>query len=168
MQDGFGRKIDYLRISVTSLLTEYADHLAAHGMRRINVSMDTLDPARFSEITRGADVNIVLNGIKAAKKAGIQVKINMVAVRDFNEADLLPMAEYCAENGHDLTIIESMPLGDVGADRKLAHISADEFLVPLRDHYAISPIPHRSSMSICAPRFARMASLPLTNCFNRL
>ncbi|MEH6662085.1 MAG: GTP 3',8-cyclase MoaA [Parasphingorhabdus sp.] len=128
-----------------SLLTEYADHLAAHGVRRINVSMDTLDPARFSEITRGADVNVVLDGIRAAREAGIRVKINMVAVRDFNEDDLLPMAEYCAEHDHDLTIIESMPLGDVGADRKLAHISADEFLVPLKDHYSILPIPHRSS-----------------------
>ncbi|CAO1652351.1 GTP 3',8-cyclase MoaA [Parasphingorhabdus sp. NYA22] len=128
-----------------SLLTEYADHLAAHGVRRINVSMDTLDPERFSEITRGADVSVVLDGIKAAKEAGIRVKINMVAVRDFNEADLLPVAEYCAEHGHDLTIIESMPLGDVGADRKLAHISADEFLVPLRDRYSILPIAHRSS-----------------------
>ncbi|MEH6715972.1 GTP 3',8-cyclase MoaA [Parasphingorhabdus flavimaris] len=128
-----------------SLLTEYADHLAAHGLRRINVSMDTLDPDRFSEITRGADVNVVLDGIESAKSAGIRVKINMVAVRDFNEADLLPMVEYCAKNGHDLTIIESMPLGDVGADRKLAHISADEFLAPLRDHYSIAPIAHRSA-----------------------
>jgi len=114
-------------------------------MRRINVSMDTLDPDRFSEITRGADVNVVLAGIEAAQSAGIQVKINMVALRDFNEADLLPMAEYCAKHGHDLTIIETMPMGDVGADRKLAHISADEFMTPLSDHYTITPIPHRSS-----------------------
>ena len=146
-----GRKVatgDLEELTLTtngSLLTEYADHLAAHGMRRINVSMDTLDPDRFSEITRGADVNVVLNGIESAKSAGIRIKINMVAVRDFNEADLLPMAEYCAKNGHDLTIIESMPLGDVGADRKLAHISADEFMVPLRDQYSIAPIAHRSA-----------------------
>ena len=146
-----GRKVatgDLEELTLTtngSLLTEYADHLAAHGMRRINVSMDTLDPDRFSEITRGADVNVVLNGIESAKSAGIRIKINMVAVRDFNEADLLPMAEYCAKNGHDLTIIESMPLGDVGADRKLAHISADEFLAPLRDQYSIAPIAHRSA-----------------------
>jgi cyclic pyranopterin phosphate synthase len=128
-----------------SLLSEYADHLATHGMRRINVSMDTLNPARFAEITRGADVGIVLDGIEAAKAAGIRVKINMVALRDFNEADLLPMAEYCAENGHDLTIIETMPLGDVGADRNLAHISADEFLLPLQHRYSLTPIAHRSA-----------------------
>lgn len=128
-----------------SLLSDYADHLAVHGMRRINVSMDTLDPARFAEITRGADVNIVLDGIRAASAAGIQVKINMVALRDFNEADLVPMAEYCADNGHDLTIIEAMPLGDVGADRKLAHISAEDFLAPLRDLYTLSSLSHSSA-----------------------
>ncbi len=128
-----------------SLLTEYADHLATHGMRRINVSMDTLDPVRFGEITRGADVKVVLEGIKAAKAAGIQIKINMVALRDFNEDDLLPMAEYCATNGHDLTIIETMPLGDVGADRKIAHIPVAEFVAPLHDLYTLSPVAHRSA-----------------------
>ncbi|WP_430414237.1 GTP 3',8-cyclase MoaA [Parasphingorhabdus sp.] len=128
-----------------SLLTEYADHLADHAVRRINVSMDTLDPDRFSEITRGAKVETVVDGIAAAKAAGIAVKINMVALRNFNEADLLPMAEFCAANGHDLTIIETMPLGDVGADRTLAHISAEEFLAPLSDQYTLKPIPHRSS-----------------------
>ncbi|OAN99282.1 GTP 3',8-cyclase MoaA [Parasphingorhabdus sp.] len=128
-----------------SLLTEYADHLADHAVRRINVSMDTLDPDRFSEITRGAKVETVVDGIAAAKAAGITVKINMVALRNFNEADLLPMAEFCAANGHDLTIIETMPLGDVGADRTLAHISAEEFLAPLNDQYTLKPIPHRSS-----------------------
>ena len=128
-----------------SLLTEYADHLAAHSVRRINVSMDTLNHERFSEITRGADMNVVLNGIKAASAAGIQIKINMVALRDFNEADLVPMAEYCAENGHDLSIIETMPLGDVGSDRKLSHLSADQFLAPLRNLFAFSPLSHRSA-----------------------
>ena len=128
-----------------SLLTEYADHLADHAVRRINVSMDTLDPDRFSEITRGAKVETVVDGIAAAKAAGIAVKINMVALRNFNEADLLPMAEFCAANGHDLTIIETMPLGDVGADRTLAHISAEEFLAPVNDQYTLKPLPRRSS-----------------------
>ncbi len=146
-----GRKVesgDLKELTLTtngSLLSEYADHLAAHHVQRINVSMDTLDPRRFAEITRGADVNVVLAGIEAAKSAGIRVKINMVALRDFNESDLVPMAQYCARNGHDLTIIETMPLGDVGADRALAHISADEFLKPLSNCYSITPIPHRSA-----------------------
>jgi len=153
-----------------SLLTEYADHLADHAVRRINVSMDTLDPDRFSEITRGAKVETVVDGIAAAKAAGIAVKINMVALRNFNEADLLPMAEFCAANGHDLTIIETMPLGDVGADRTLAHISAEEFLAPVNDQYTLKPLPRRSSgparyVSV-APLDLRLGMItPLSNNF---
>lgn len=107
--------------------------------------MDTLDPADFAEITRGGKVEQVLTGIAAAKQAGIQVKINMVALRGFNQDALLPMAEYCARNGHDLTIIETMPLGDVGADRKLEHIPAEEFVAPLLAQYPSNPISHKSA-----------------------
>ena len=128
-----------------SLLDEHAEHLAAHNVRRINVSMDTLDPSRFSEITRGANISQVLDGIRAAKQAGIHIKINMVALRDFNQDDLLPMAEFCAEQGHDLTVIETMPLGDVGADRKLDHIPAEEFVAPLARRFEMQPIAHKSS-----------------------
>lgn len=128
-----------------SLLSEYADHLAASNVRRINVSMDTLDPAQFAEITRGAKIEQVLEGISAAQHAGIRVKINMVALRDFNQDALVPMAEYCAKHGHDLTVIETMPLGDVGADRKLEHISAEEFMTPLADQYSINSIAHKSA-----------------------
>ena len=69
----------------------------------------------------------------------------MVALRDFNQNDLLPMAEYCAEHGHDLTIIETMPLGDTGADRKLEHIAVEEFVAPLREMFELTPIDHRSA-----------------------
>ncbi len=146
-----GRKVksgDLEELTLTtngSLLSEYADHLAANHVRRINVSMDTLDPAKFAEITRGAKVEQVLEGISAARQAGIRVKINMVAVRDFNQDALLPMAEYCAKYGHDLTVIETMPLGDVGADRKLEHIPAEEFIAPLADQYSLNPIAHKSA-----------------------
>lgn len=146
-----GRKVesgelDELTLTTNgSLLEEYADHLAAHNVRRINVSMDTLDPARFSEITRGADVKKVLAGIAAAKSAGIEIKINMVGLRDFNQDDLLPMAEYCALHGHDLTIIETMPLGETDVDRELEHISVEEFIAPLQSRYELTPITHRSA-----------------------
>ena len=128
-----------------SLLSEYADHLAIHNVHRINVSMDTLDPEKFAEITRGAKVEQVLAGISAARQVGIRVKINMVALRDFNQDDLLPMAEYCVKHGHDLTVIETMPLGDVGADRKLEHIPAEKFIAPLTDRYSVNPITHQSA-----------------------
>lgn len=128
-----------------SLLEEYAEHLAEHHVRRINVSMDTINPARFSEITRGAELSKVLAGITAAQSAGIDVKINMVALRNFNQIDLVPMAEYCAKYGHDLTVIETMPLGDTGADRILEHIPVEEFLAPLLSQYELTPIAHRSA-----------------------
>ena len=146
-----GRKVesgelDELTLTTNgSLLSEHADHLAVHNVRRINVSMDTLDPTKFAEITRGADIDQVLAGIDAAKRAGIAVKINMVALRGFNQDALLPMAEFCADDGHDLTIIETMPLGDVGADRKLEHIGAEEFIAPLQEQYELTPIPHKSA-----------------------
>lgn len=146
-----GRKVetgelDELTLTTNgSLLTEYAEHLAVNNVRRINVSLDILDPDKFAEITRGAKVAEVLAGIKAAKHAGIRVKINMVALRDFNQDALIPMVEYCAEEGHDLTVIETMPMGDVGADRKLEHISAQEFIAPLSNHYSLSSIEHRSA-----------------------
>ena len=146
-----GRKVDsgeLEELTLTtngSLLEEYANHLAAHNIRRINVSMDTLDPVRFAEITRGANATQVLDGIAAAKANGIAVKINMVALRNFNQQDLLPMAEYCSNEGHDLTIIETMPLGDTGADRKLEHIPVQEFIAPLSDRFELTPIAHRSA-----------------------
>lgn len=146
-----GRKVasgelDELTLTTNgSLLAQYADHLAAHQVKRINVSIDTLDPDRFSEITRGARVETVLDGIAAARAAGIEIKINMVALRNFNQQDLLPMAEYCAANGHDLTIIETMPLGDVGADRAISHIPAEEFITPLARQYQLSALTHRSA-----------------------
>jgi cyclic pyranopterin phosphate synthase len=128
-----------------TVLSDYADHLAKHNVRRINVSMDTLDPADFAEITRGGKIEQVLAGIEAAKQAGISVKINMVALRNFNQNAMVPMAEYCARNGHDLTVIETMPLGDVGADRKLEHIPAEEFIAPLLALYTAKPIAHKSA-----------------------
>lgn len=139
-------KLEELTLTTNgSLLEDYADHLAAHHVRRVNVSMDTIDASRFSEITRGADIEKVKAGIAAAKSVGIDIKINMVALRNFNQHDLVPMAEYCAENGHDLTVIETMPLGETGADRKLEHIGATEFIAPLQDRFELTPIAHRSA-----------------------
>ena len=128
-----------------SLLQEHADHLASSNVRRVNVSMDTLNPTDFAKITRGGNIEQVLNGISAAKDAGIKIKINMVALRNFNENALLDMAQYCAHNGHDLSIIETMPLGQVGTDRGSDHISAEEFIAPLRDKHELCPIEYKSA-----------------------
>ena len=100
-----------------SQLARFAGPLAASGIRRINVSLDTRDTGRFRHITRTGDLAPVLEGISAARDAGLKVKINMVALKGLNEDEIIPMARWCAEQGHDLTFIETMPLGLVEEDR---------------------------------------------------
>lgn len=98
-------------------LSEFAGRLADVGVRRINVSLDTLDPDRFRKITRWGDLEKVLAGLEAAKKAGLSIKINTVAMRDVNEHDIDHMVSWCGDQGFDLTFIETMPMGDIDGDR---------------------------------------------------
>jgi len=97
-----------------SQLRKYAADLAACGVKRINVSLDTLDDAKFAEITRWGRLSQVLDGIAAAKEAGLAVKINAVALKGFNEDELFRLTDWCAAENHDLTFIEVMPMGDMG------------------------------------------------------
>ncbi|TCS61001.1 GTP 3',8-cyclase MoaA [Varunaivibrio sulfuroxidans] len=100
-----------------SQLAKYAHQLAGHGVKRVNVSLDTLDPKKFAEITRRGALDKVLSGIDAARDAGLKIKINTVALRGFNEFELDDLVIWCAKRGFDLTFIETMPLGDIGGDR---------------------------------------------------
>jgi cyclic pyranopterin phosphate synthase len=100
-----------------SLLSKFADELAACGMRRINVSLDTLDADRFRQITRWGELDKVLTGIKAAQAAGLRVKINAVALKNINEDEIPRLIEWAHGEGMDLTLIEVMPLGDIGPGR---------------------------------------------------
>ena len=102
-----------------SQLRKYAGELAACGVKRINVSLDTLDTAKFAEITRWGRLPQVLDGIEAAKEAGLKVKINAVALKGFNENELFSLLEWCAREGNDLTFIEVMPMGDMGEAQRL-------------------------------------------------
>ncbi len=102
-----------------SQLRRYAADLAACGVRRINVSLDTLNPTRFAEITRWGRLPQVLDGIEAAREAGLRVKINAVALKGVNEDELFSLTEWCAREGHDLTWIEVMPMGDLGNEDRL-------------------------------------------------
>ena len=139
-------RLDELTLTTNgSRLGHFAPILAEAGVRRINVSIDSLDPDVFRDITRGGDLDQVLSGIAAAKANGIAIKINMVALKGQNQSNLLPMAEYCAANGFDLSIIETMPLGDGVAGRQDSYISIDDFTSPLRNAYALRPLPHRSA-----------------------
>ena len=110
--------IDELTLTTNgSQLAKYADELVACGVRRINVSLDTLDPANFRAITRWGDFDQVMTGIAAAKAAGLQIKINTVALKGHTEDELDRLIDWCGGQGFDLTLIETMPLGDIGGDR---------------------------------------------------
>jgi cyclic pyranopterin phosphate synthase len=95
-------------------LAKYADELAAAGVRRINISLDTLDPTKFAAITRWGKLDQVLDGLAAAKAAGLAVKINTVALKGINDDELDRMVAWCGEGGFDLTFIEVMPMGEIG------------------------------------------------------
>lgn len=98
-------------------LAKHAEGLVAAGVRRINVSLDTLDPVKFAAITRWGKLEQVLDGIMAAKAAGLAIKINAVALQGVNENEIDRMVEWCGGHGFDLCLIETMPMGEVHADR---------------------------------------------------
>ena len=102
-----------------SQLARFAGDLAACGVRRVNVSLDSLDAQKFHDITRWGRLAQVLEGIAAAKAAGLAVKINTVALKGFNEDELFSLLEWCAAEGHDLTFIEVMPMGEMGEEMRL-------------------------------------------------
>ncbi len=116
-----------------SQLARFATELADCGVRRINVSIDTLDPAKFERITRWGRLPQVLDGIDAARRAGLRVKINTVALKGVNDDELFTLTDWCAREGHDLTFIEVMPMGDLGGEDRL-----DQYwsLKDLRDQLA--------------------------------
>jgi cyclic pyranopterin phosphate synthase len=100
-----------------SQLTRFASELADCGVRRINISLDTLDPAKFRAITRWGDLDKVLAGIEAARAAGLAVKINAVALKGLNEEEIPSLMEWAHGKGMALTLIEVMPMGDIGEGR---------------------------------------------------
>jgi cyclic pyranopterin phosphate synthase len=127
-----------------SRLAQYAEELADAGIRRINVSLDTLDPEAYAFITRGGDIGKTLDGIAAARAAGIAVKINMVALRGLNDMALPDMLAWCDANGHDLTLIETMPLGEIDEDRTDRYLPLHEAIAEIRRHHMLTPILYKT------------------------
>lgn len=127
-----------------SQLARYAGELAACGVKRINVSVDTLDPDKFRTVTRWGDLGKVLEGIRAAKAAGLHVKLNAVALRDVNEGEIASLMEWCHGEGHDLSLIEVMPLGEVGAERVDQYLPLSEVRAKLEERYTLSDIAYRT------------------------
>jgi len=127
-----------------SQLPKYAAELARHGVRRINVSLDTLDPGRFRAITRWGDLDQVLAGIKAAKAAGLAIKINAVALKAVNEDEFGRLIEWTHGQGMDLTIIEVMPLGDVGEGRLDQYLPLSMVRARLAERFTLEEIDYRT------------------------
>lgn len=126
-------------------LPELARELAEAGVRRINVSLDTLDPERFARITRRDEFARVVSGIEAALAAGLSVRINTVAMRGVNEDELPALLGWCGERGCDLALIEAMPLGEVAIDRQSAHLGLNEVRARLAQDYTLVPSLHRTA-----------------------
>ena len=127
-----------------SQLSNYAEELADCGVRRINVSVDTLDAGEFKAITRIGDLAKVLAGIKAAQAAGIAVKINTVALREANQLEIPDMIEWAHGEGFDMTLIETMPLGEIEHDRAEQYLPLSEVRKSLSERWTLKDIPHRT------------------------
>ena len=140
-----GNGLDELTLTTNgSQLRRYAEGLARAGVRRINVSLDTLDEGRFRAITRRGRIADVLDGIDAAAEAGLKIKINMVAMRGVNDDEIEPMMAWAHGRGFGLTLIEGMPLGEVGIDRVDSYLPLKELRQRLAARYTLEPTDHRS------------------------
>ncbi len=126
-------------------LQEFAADLARLGVRRLNVSLDTLDPDAFRRVTRGGDLEKVLAGIDAAQAAGLKVKINTVALKGDNAADLPSMIEWAHGRGLELTLIETMPVGEVEEDRTDQYLPLSEVRRELESFWTLTPLADRTS-----------------------
>ena len=127
-----------------SQLPKYAQALADCGVRRINVSLDTLDPEAFRRITRWGDFAQVEQGIAAAEKAGLKVKINAVALKGVNENEIADLVRFAHGRGADLTLIETMPLGDIDGDRTDQYLPLSIVRARLMDQFTLRDIPYRT------------------------
>jgi cyclic pyranopterin phosphate synthase len=127
-----------------SQLARYADELYDSGVRRINVSLDTLDPVKFKEITRWGDFSKVMEGIDAAQKAGLKVKLNAVALKDFNEHEIADMLRFAHGRGMDMTVIETMPMGEIEEDRTDRYLPLSKLKADLEQQFTLIDIPYKT------------------------
>jgi GTP 3',8-cyclase len=135
------RDLDELTLTTNgSQLPKYACELASHGVRRINVSLDTLDPDKFRAITRWGELDKVLSGIDAAQAAGLKVKINAVALKGVNEDELATLVQWTHGRGMELTLIEVMPLGDVGEARLEQYLPLSIVRARLAERFTLEDI----------------------------
>lgn len=135
-----GTGLDELTLTTNGTqLSRFARTLRDAGVRRVNVSLDSRDPGRFRHITRRGELGQVLGGIAAAADAGLKVKINMVALKGINDDEIGAMLRWCGDKGHDLTLIETMPLGEVEEDRTGHYLPLSEVKRQLEREFALIP-----------------------------
>lgn len=127
-----------------SQMARHAEALFAAGVRRVNISLDTLDADRFARITRWGRLPQVLDGIAAARAAGLQVKLNTVALADENAHEIEALMHFAAAGGHDLTLIETMPLGEIDGDRVDQYLPLSAVRRQLAERYTLTDLPHRT------------------------
>jgi cyclic pyranopterin phosphate synthase len=140
-----GNGLDELTLTTNATrLAEHAEGLWDAGIRRINVSLDTLDPARFLHITRTGDLTGVLAGIEAARAQGFAIKVNMVALKGLNDDEIVPMLRWCGARGFGLSLIETMPLGQIDDDRENRFFPLTEARTRIEAEYALMPSTQRT------------------------
>ncbi len=143
--DRLGHGLDELTVTTNGTqLARQADALVKAGVRRINVSLDTLDPVLFGQITRWGKIEQVLDGIFAAKAAGLAVKINAVAMKGVNEDQFDGMLAWCGEHGFDLCLIETMPMGDITGDRTDQYLPLSMVRARLRKRWTLQDTDYRT------------------------
>jgi GTP 3',8-cyclase len=140
-----GNGLDELTLTTNgSRLADHAQGLWDAGIRRINVSLDTREPEAFKYITRLGNLEQVLGGISAAKRQGFAIKINMVALKGLNEDEILPMLWWCTEQGFDLSLIETMPLGQIDDDREDRFLPLTTVRARLEERFTLEPSVHKT------------------------
>ena len=140
-----GGALDELTLTTNgSQLPKYAAELRSLGVERVNISLDTLKPDRFKAITRWGDFGDVMAGLEAAEKAGLEVKINAVALKGINEDEIEDLLRFAHGRGHDLTLIETMPLGDIDGDRTDQYLPLSIVRARLLDRFTLEDIPYRT------------------------
>ncbi|HEV7464039.1 MAG TPA: GTP 3',8-cyclase MoaA, partial [Methyloceanibacter sp.] len=140
-----GDGLDELTLTTNgSQLARHAEALADCGIARINVSLDTLDPDKFRAITRRGDLGGVMSGIEAAHRAGLKIKINTVALKDVNEGEFEELIGWSHGNGFDLTLIETMPMGEIDADRTEQYLPLSLVRARLEQRFTLDDIAYRS------------------------
>jgi len=134
-----GQGLEELTLTTNgSQLDRYAKDLFENGVRRINVSLDSLEKNKFKKITRIGDLDKVINGIMVAKKAGLKIKINTVALKKINDNEILNLVNWCGENKFSLTFIEVMPMGEIGEKRADQYMPLTEVKSLIQTKYSIT------------------------------